>query len=898
DKILEIDVEEHTATIEPGVILSGLNKALAKHSLQFGPDPASAERATMGGVIANNATGAHSILYGMAADHILQADVVLADGSLAVWGQRSVREEAAQGDTMSRILGAVHMIRDGYAQAVRERYPRSWRNSAGYRLNYLLPWSPSEPPLWRRQGPARAVGDYPPVQPETLNLAALLAGSEGTLAVIRRAKVNLVPRPPHSVLAVLGYSDIARACDDVPRLLRCEPSAIELIPQSIVRLAQSVPAYAAQAAVLAIGAEALLAVEFSGDDPARLRAAALALGPAVLAEGREDQARIWNVRKVGLGLLASRTGDAKTVAFIEDCAIPVEKLGDFVRGIERILAEHGVRAEYYAHASAGCLHIRPILDLKKQAYLLRQIGQATLELTLSLGGSMSSEHGDGLARSEWLRRTYGDEVVAAFSALKQAADPKGILNPGKILDAPPMDSHLRYGPEYRARAWTSGLAFTREGGLAAAIEQCNGQGVCRKFDGTMCPSFQATREEMYSTRGRANLLRSMISRGDRPGEGEQASPEDVHAALDLCLACKGCKSECPSGVDMAKLKYAFWDEYYRTHLRPLSDYLFGYFHLTCALLAPIAPLANAIMKFAPTGRLIAQLTGITTERPFPRFSSQRAHVHRASGSGPGRKVLFLSDSFTHYIEPQVEQAAFDVLERMGFKVTVLPLMGAGASLLSKGFIKPARRHAQRVLGSIRRADPSGTAMVVGLEPPEIYTLKNDYTGLLLEEQGELGKLSERAWLLDEFLLRSDSFNSLRIAIKGGLESSGEGRRLKFQPHCHQRAEAPAADGLPCGAAATLRVLSLCGFDVELIDSGCCGMAGTFGYEAEHYDLSMKVAELKLLPAIEAARSAGEEPRLVSTGSACRLQIEQGSGILPEHSVVTLARYLRGATPPN
>jgi FAD/FMN-containing dehydrogenase len=359
---------------------------------------------------------------------------------------------------------------------------------------------------------------------------------------MRRVKVNLVPRPPHTILAVLGYSGIAEACDDVPRLLSSNPTAIELIPHSIVRLAGSVPAYASQAAVLAIGAEALLVVEFSGEDVAPLRAAALDLAPAVLAERPEDQARIWNVRKVGLGLLASRTSEAKTVAFIEDCAIPVARLGEFVRGVEQILREYEVQAEFYAHASAGCLHIRPILDLKRQVQLLRMIGHATLELTLSLGGSMSSEHGDGLARSEWLRRTYGDEVLAAFKRLKQAADPKGILNPGKILEAPPMDSNLRLGASYRARAWASPLDFSAHGGLPAAIEQCNGQGVCRKFDGTMCPSFQATREEMHSTRGRANLLRAMISRGNGAADTAQSAlEEDVHAALDLCLACKGCK---------------------------------------------------------------------------------------------------------------------------------------------------------------------------------------------------------------------------------------------------------------------------------------------------------------------------------------------------------------------
>ncbi len=568
DRILEIDLESRTAIVEPGVVLATLNKALVKHGLQFGPDPASAERATLGGVIANNATGAHSILYGMAADHLKSAEVILSDGVSTTWGEISSGElsMAREMNRMGDILASIQRIREEYTGVIQNHFPRSWRNSAGYRLNYLLPWSLSRPARWEGH-------EYPPILPGKLNLATLLAGSEGTLGVIRRATLNLVPKPRHTILAVLTYQGIDAACEDVPRLLKSEPSAIELIPRSIVRLAQSVPAYAAQAAILGGDAEALLVVEFSGDHPYELRRMAEALQPGLIAKSQDDQARIWSVRKVGLGLLASRTGDAKTIAFIEDCAIPVERLGDFVRGVENILREYQTKAEYYAHASAGCLHIRPILNLKKDIKALRGIAEATLELTLSLGGSMSSEHGDGLARSEWLRRTYGDQVMKAFSSLKQAADPHGILNPGKILDAPLMDTNLRYGEGYRTRTWVSSLDLTEQGGLTGAIEQCNGQGVCRKMDGMMCPSFQATREEMHSTRGRANLLRAMISQlpaGDLT--------DGVYEALDLCLACKGCKSECPSGVDMARLKFSFLSEYHKTHPRQLRDYLFGYFH--------------------------------------------------------------------------------------------------------------------------------------------------------------------------------------------------------------------------------------------------------------------------------------------------------------------------------
>lgn len=928
DHIIEVDPEARTATVEPGVILAALNKAAAKHGLQFGPDPASAERATLGGVIGNNATGAHSILYGMAADHILAADVVMADGSLATWKAfdiEEVKRKKKEDNRLSSFLLTCLDLREQYAAAIQQHYPTTWRNSAGYRLNYLLPWSPSTPPQWTEDRnrwtvyqPPIPDSRFPTLDSQSLNLAPLLAGSEGTLAVIRRATLNLVPKPKHTILAVLNYDSSAAACDDVPRLLEHRPSAIELISRNIVRLAMAVPAYAAQAQILAGASEALLVVEFSGDQPEVLKERALALHPDVLAESAADQSRIWNIRKMGLGILASHTGDAKTVAFIEDCAIPVERLGGFVRGVQHILDEFHTQAEFYAHASAGCLHIRPILNLKTQVRELRGISEAVLALTISLGGSMSSEHGDGLSHSEWLGHIYGDEVLHAFRTLKLAADPERILNPGKLIDAPRMDANLRYGPDYRAQAWPTPLDFSRQDGLANAIEQCNGQGVCRKFDGVMCPSFQATREEQNATRGRANLLRAMIS-----GYGTRSNAENVEekkesafirarqrpienetfASLDLCLACKGCKAECPSGVDMAKIKFAFMDEYYKSHPRQLRDYLFGYFHTVSALMSPIAPLANAILGFDPTRKLIAKITGITTERPFPKYSTKRAHVGRVANST--RRILFLSDAFTRYIEPQVEQAAFDVLSRLGVDVQVIPVVGAGASLLSKGFIDAARHHAEHVLAAIQRIDPRGELPIVGLEPPELYCLKHDYRDLLPARAAELEKLSRRTWLLEEWLLRSPEFKVLHV---GKLEKKNEmasqannkSQKLIFHPHCHQRAEAAADDGLPTGPAATMAVLRHCGYEVELSDAGCCGMAGTFGYEAEHYDLSMKVGELKLLPSLKYSfpKSTGfgeGQEEVVSTGSACRLQIEQGAKVHTTHPIVLAARALKAGT---
>jgi Fe-S oxidoreductase/FAD/FMN-containing dehydrogenase len=828
----------------------------------------------------------------MTADHVLSADVLMADGTSGTLGERSTLDNSL----ISNLYSSALQIREKYADVIAHKWPRTWRNSAGYRLNYLLPWSPSQPSQW--------IGDMYPatLRPGTWNMAPLLAGSEGTLAVIQRAKVRLVDRPKYTVLAVLQYQSNAEACDDVPRLLTHHPSAVELIPRFIIRQARSVAAYARQMGWVIGDPAALLVVEFSGDHPSALRDAARKSGDVLtIAESREDQARIWNVRKVGLGLLDSRPQSARPVAFIEDCAIPVDHLGEFVREIERILSAHGTEGGMYAHASAGCLHIRPIVDLKtsRGVHDLRSISEAVLALTLRLGGAMSSEHGDGLARSEFLEQTYGPELMEAMRMLKRAADPDNLLNPGKVIDAPKMDLNLRFGDSYHVKIWDSKLSFANQGGLDVAIEQCNGQGVCRKDTGVMCPSYQATREEMHSTRGRANLLRALINRkGTEARESsivhglssfDQQKIEAAAQALDLCLACKGCKAECPSGVDMAKLKFAFQAEYYKTHRRQLRDYLFGYFHIAAGLASSVAPLANAVMELPILKKLFSRLLGITDKRPFPKFSRERAK--QAATETQRKKIIFLSDVFSRYIEPQVEQAAFDILTRCGYDVQVLPIIGAGASFLSKGFVDQARRHASKVLDEMDRIDPACELPIVGIEPPEIYCLKHDYGDLLPARELEIWERCAKVWLLDEFLLRSDEFNTLRIVTmenEADLNNDLSPKKVHFHPHCHQRAEGLSPDGLPTGTSATVELFRSCGYKVELMDTGCCGMAGTFGYEAEHYDLSMKVGELKLFPILRQMEEDKANSSVIASGAACRMQIQQGTNLHAMHPLLLIA----------
>jgi FAD/FMN-containing dehydrogenase/Fe-S oxidoreductase len=951
DSILEVDPEARTAVVEPGVVLADLNSAAGKFGLTFGPDPASAERATMGGVIGNNATGAHSILYGMSADHLLSADVILGDATLETWDVNG----------RSKLASTVRSIQEDYSDAIKQNFPKTWRNSAGYRLNYLLPWSPSVPPRWTGE-------EYPAnLKPGTWNLAPLLAGSEGTLAVMRRATVKLVPKPKHTILGVLTYRSIAEACDDVPRLLELQPSAVELIPRMILELARSVPAYERQMGWIVGDAAAVLIVELSGEQVSALKEAVRGLplrglrdtsravrdhstsGLIAIAETKEEQARVWNVRKVGLGILDARPQAARPAAFIEDCAIPVERLGGFVREVERIMAAYGTEGGIYAHASAGCLHIRPVLNLQSGEGLraLRGIAEQVFALTMRLGGSMSSEHGDGIVAGEWIERTYGREVTEAMRLLKRAADPDNLLNPGKLFDAPPMDTHLRFGEKYQVKTWASSLHFEHERGLAGAIEHCNGQGVCLKTNGVMCPSYQATREEMHSTRGRANLLRAMITLpmslrpagsnlpiiDEIPSSLTSFAPrndmtESVAEALDLCLACKGCKAECPSGVDMAKLKYEFENEYYKTHRRPLRDYVFGYFDLTARLAASVAPLSNAVMGVPVFKNIVAKMLGITTKRPFPKFAGWRAKFSATEipeSQRRGEKVIFLSDPFGRYVEPEVEQAAFDLLAACGYDVRVLPVIGAGAgaSLLSKGFVDAAVRHAGKVLEALDQIDPKREAVVVGIEPPDIYCLKNDYFDLLPERRQEIAERVKNVWLLDEFLVRSEAFHALRVARLGKGNSAAKGtsenqHRVRFQPHCHQRAEGLANDGLPSGVSASVEMLRFCGYEVEVLDTGCCGMAGTFGYEAGHYELSMQVGELKLFPLLRTPSGPPPNPKkgisdfkgtsnldlgevsrsdgggwVGASGAACRMQIQQGVGVEALHPIVLARDALLG-----
>ena len=885
------------------MILDDLNHLVKKYGLQFGPDPASSERATLGGCIGNNAAGAHSILYGMTADHLLSAEVILADGSVTLFKPVSsdFTNQILDGTKTSslstiekEIYRAAQNIRTQYADEIKKRWPQTWRRSSGYNLNYLLPWSPSYPPYWNISG----LG-YPPVMPGTISLAPLLAGSEGTLAIIRNATLRLVPIKKHTVLAVVNFSSIVEACDIVTRILELSPSAIELIPRSLIHLARSVPAYANQLNFVLGDPAAILIVEFSGDDPkllidqiSRLNHLGILGGIPYIAETPAQQKQVWEVRKVGLGILMSRLGDFKPISFIEDMSVPVERLGEFVQELETILVSFGTQADYYGHASAGCLHIRPLLNIKtpQGKAELRSIAQAAVDLVIRLGGAVSAEHGDGITRGEWIERAYGPIIVEALRSLKHAADPNGILNPGKIVDTPKMDSFLRYDDSYRPVAWIPVMAFASDSPtpnrLLEAIEQCNGAGVCRKANGVMCPSFQATKDEMFSTRGRANLLRAMVSNGFFTHEEAVNASKD---ALDLCLACKGCKAECPSAVDMAKLKYEFYQYLYTLegHRHPFRDYVFGYISQISNISHRVAPLVNFFLSSSIFAGLREKLVGLSRQRTLPELSrvSFHAKAKRLPVYSGEPDCLYLSDAFNEYFFPDTSMDALKTLHAIGLKVKILTTIGAGRTFISKGFLYRAKSHAQSLVDEICKIDPEGKLPVIGLEPSEIYTLKDEFIELFPKDR-YVEALAQRAFMIDEFLIRPGVDGNQRLSQVLQKEGNiGNRTNVLLHGHCYQKAQPPSKDGFPTGVHATTAMLKNAGYSVTTIDDGCCGMAGAFGYETEHYSVSMKVGELALLPAIRQS----SDSIIAASGISCQSQIMDGTGRKAFHPISLVAR---------
>jgi FAD/FMN-containing dehydrogenase/Fe-S oxidoreductase len=881
DQIRSIDADRRTATVEPGVVCQTLNGAAASAGLQYGPDPASADRATFGGMLGNNATGAHSIRYGMSSDHLVRAVVVVGDGSLVEFTAVDEGGAARKGAGHS-LEAAVHRtaleLRRTLPPEIDRRWPRTWRRASGYGVNYLTGQTHDSPPGWFK-------APDPYFEADKINIPAAFCGSEGSLGILVEAEVRLVPRPRATALLLLSFDSVVEACTATTALLESGPSAIELVPATLLQRAQSVPAYARRLGFLEGVPKSLLAVEFEGETS---QAAASAAGNTgfrgTLLTDPAAQAGFWEVRRAGLGLLMSVPGDVKPNTFIEDVAVPIASLAEYVRRVDDILRTYETYGEWYAHASAGCLHLRPMLNLKSADGRrdMRRIAEAIVDVVCELGGAVSGEHGDGLSHTGFNEQLFGPRLMEAFRVWKRAFDPKGILNPGKVVVAqgglaPAIDKDMRYRPDYGARIELEpAFAYRREQGLLRALEGCSGVGVCRKAVGVMCPSFQATREEADSTRGRANILRAAMT-GSLPPE-TLLRPE-LHRVLDLCLECKGCKAECPTGVDMARIKAEYLSLYQAEHGLPLRSRLFGEIARLQSAAAIIAPIQNGLGKTRFFRRALELLVGIDHRRTLPvlrrrPFRDSVPILEPAESTESGRVILFV-DTFTDRNEPEVGEAAKNLL--LAANLTAGRARGqvcCGRPMISKGMLSDARQMARRNIEALAPYARAGLP-VVGLEPSCLLTLRDEYIEFFPDDEDALA-VAGATRLLEELLVEVEQGRRGRR-----LSLRAEARQVLVHNHCHSRALV--------GSEPMLEILRRTGAEVRETSAGCCGMAGSFGYEREHYDLSMQIGGMRLIPEVKAAAKGGAA--VVAPGFSCRTQVRDATGIRAVHPAVFLAASL-------
>lgn len=881
DGIPEINPDERWVRVEAGVVLDRLHTALRPYGLMVGPDPASSAAATIGGMTGNNSTGAHSIVHGMMADHVREVTVILADGTLAHLCSKTTETATAlalQSTREGMLYRDVALLLDHYRQDIETGYPSVWRNVAGYTLNRMLESSKAG---------------------RSFNLAPLIVGSEGTLATVCSVKLGLVPCMPHSRIAVVHFETLYQCLESVPVILETGPASAELIDRFFIRLTRLSPEFGPRLHFIDGDPEAVLVVEYAGESRDELaeKAARLEIvlkrrgfhGRVVHQVSPEEIENVWIARKAGFGLLMSRRGDAKPLSFVDDAVVPLDRMVDFTRGVREISRGAGTEASFYAHASAGCLHVTPLINLKSAKGLeqMRIISSAVTSLAIELDGTTTGEHGEGLARSYYNEQLYGPRLHQAFREVKALFDPKNIMNPGKIVEAPaPWDpALLRYSPDYRAglAPGRTFLDFSLDGGFAGSVEMCNGMGICRKRDeGVMCPSFMVTRDEAHSTRGRANALRAAMTGRLGP---EGMTSRELHDVLDLCLECKACKRECASQVDMAKLKSEFLAHYQARHGIPPRSRIFGHIE-TLSRLGSLSPaLANRLFTNPLVRRLMDRWLGIDRRRILPPLAPrtfQKWFHGRARNLRPVRPVrgavILWDDIYLSHNEPEVGQAAVKVLEAAGFEVRLVAGRRCdGRPLISKGLLADARRRAEHNIGLLaplaRQSIP-----IVGVEPSSITTFRDEYPDLLPGEEARL--VAGQSFMMEEFLDRLAERGELDLPL--AASDPHKPRHVLLHGHCYQKSLS--------GTGPVLRMLRLLpDTTVEEIPSGCCGMAGAFGYEREHYEVSMACGEDRLFPFI---RSAPEDALIAAAGFSCRHQITHGTGRWAVHPVVILADGLR------
>ena len=870
NRVLDVDPDLRRATVQPGLVLDQLNAFLKPHNLMFPVDVSTSSRATLGGMAGNNSCGARSIRYGTMRANVRAIEGILADGSRARFGE--LGELGAQDGPTAELTERLLALGRREAAEIAARFPKLRRRVGGYNIDALTSSAKN--------------GNAP------INLAHLLVGSEGTLAFSTAIELDLQPIPAHKALGVCHFPSFYQAMDATRHIVALAPTAVELIDRTMIDLARGIPLFRATVDRFVQGApEALLLVEFAGEDlDAQLRGLARlddllgSLGfPNAVVEAVDPafQAAIWEVRKAGLNIMMSMKGDGKPISFIEDCAVPLDDLADYTDRLTRVFRKHGTTGTWYAHASEGCLHVRPVLNIKLEADAkkMRAIAEEAFAMVREYKGSHSGEHGDGLVRSEFHEPMFGARMVRNFEEVKAAFDPAGLFNPGKIVRPPKMDdrSLFRFKPGYATEDLDTGLDWSAWRGFAGAIEMCNNNGACRKFDaGVMCPSFRITGDEQHLTRGRANALRLALS-----GQlGPDALTSDAMAeAMKLCVGCKGCKRECPTGVDMARMKIEVLHQRAKRHGRTLRDRVIANLPRYAPVLARVPWLANLRDRLPGAALLTEKLLGFSAKRPLPAWRSDpfpaTAAVH---GPEDGPEVVLLPDTFNRYFEPDNLHAALEVLVAGGYRVHLVaptdrgrPLC-CGRTYLSVGHIEAARAEARRMLDALAPFVSRGVP-VIGLEPSCLLTLRDEFAALLPGTETEA--LATRAVLFEEFLAAEQAAGRLSLDLK-----SCDGRRALLHGHCHQKAFAAMA-----AVETTLKLVP--GLEVETVQSSCCGMAGAFGYGTETYAASVEMGEAALLPAV---RAADAETLVIAGGTSCRHQIRDGT----HREAVHPARVLRDA----
>lgn len=874
-----VDKDRMIVQVEPGVVCDQLNRHLKPLGLMFGPDVSTSDRATLGGMIGNNSAGARSLKYGKTIDHVKSVDVVLSGGMPAKFKGYDTDEletVIANGGRLGYLHKTVRDVVAEHRDLIVERYPRILRRVSGYNLDEFVPGLPVRAPGWRDA-------------PWKFDLTRLLVGSEGTLGVITGAQVKVVPIPACQGLVVVSHRTIRDALDSLPAYLAAGPAAVEMIDKMILDLARAHPEYARLVTFADGDPQAVLAAQLYADSPDELAEKAKIIVQRLAGNGSvlgirqnltaSSTDNFWKVRKAGLSLLMGLPGDAKPVAFVEDTAVDPQVLPAFYERFMQIVGRHGAEASCYGHADVGCLHIRPVLNMKTRHGLeqLRAIAADVSDLVSEFGGSMSGEHGDGLARSRWNRKIFGDELFEAFRKVKHCFDPSNQMNPGKVAAEPELTDHLRISPQYLAMIpEVTGFDFSDQGGLDRSVELCSGVGVCRKTDGgTMCPSYMITRDEEHSTRGRANLLREVMS--GRLGDRKWDQP-GLADAMDLCLGCKACKSECPSGVDMARLKSEFLYQTHRERGRPdLAALIFGNIHVLNRWGSRFAPLANFFSNRRLTRRLLEHAVGLDRRRELPRFvgraNFRRWFSRRPAIADTGARlgpVIFLDDCFTTYNHPEVGQAAVRLLETAGYEVRIVGGACCGRPAVSKGLLEQGRDLAQNLMEKLEPAAAAGIP-VVGAEPSCMTMLADDYRHLRLGPAVE--QVAANVTSVERLILNAHGM--------GHIQFEPTGQKVLLHGHCQQKAVFGTTD-----TAAALRLVP--DLVVQELDSGCCGMAGSFGYDKNHFDLSRALAERVL---IKAARE-NPESTLLATGTSCRAQLADLAGIEAIHPIEFLAAKIR------